>query len=156
KQAEFSARNMAEWRVRNWEQLLGLSETQKQSLIELCTRWAREDAGRLPSRDAWLQREVDLRSRLSAEQSAKLHDTASTQSQQMWGYLGKSIGSMVGASREEQVRFQQTLGDWRAPNTMLLPEGYGADWAGMMREGSTRLQPVLSADQMAKLGRYVK
>jgi hypothetical protein len=38
---------------------------------------------------------------------------------------------------------------------MLLPEGYGADWGGLMREGASRLQPLLSQDQLTKLGRYV-
>jgi len=60
------------------------------------------------------------------------------------------------ASKDEQTKFQQTLGDYRAPNTMLLPEGYGADWPGLMREGSSRLQPLLSADQTAKLSRFVQ
>jgi exonuclease VII large subunit len=156
KNAEASARVMAEWRVRTWEQLLGLSETQKQALLEMATRWTREDAGKQAGRETWLSREGDLRSRLSAEQSARLHESAVTQSQQMWNQLGRSIGSMVGASKEDQTRFQQTLGDYRPANAMLLPEGYGADWPGMMREGSNRLQPVLSSDQMAKLNRFIQ
>lgn len=156
KNTALSARTMAEWRVRNWEQLLGLSETQKQTLIDLCTEWGREDAGRPASRDTWLSRESDLRSRLSVEQAAKLHNTAVTQSQQMWNYLGGAIGGMIGASKEDSLRFQQVLGDYRAPNVMLLPEGHGADWPGMMREGSSRLQPVLSSDQMAKLSRFIQ
>jgi hypothetical protein len=90
------------------------------------------------------------------EQAAKLHNSAVSQSQQMWRYLGTSIGSMVGASREESLRFQQVLGDYRAPNVMLLPEGHGADWPGMMQEGTSRLQPVLSSDQMAKLSRFIQ
>jgi hypothetical protein len=54
------------------------------------------------------------------------------------------------------VRLQQTLGDFRPANAMLLPEGYGADWPGMMREAGGRLQPVLSADQMAKLKNFIR
>ena len=154
--AELSARTMAEWRVRNWEQLLGLSETQKQSLIDLCAKWPREDAGRPASRETWLAREEDLRSRLSVEQSATLHASTAAQSQQMWNNLGRTIGGMVGASKEDQTRFQQTLGDFRAPNAMLLPEGHGADWPGQMREASVRLQPALSTEQMAKLGRFIQ
>jgi hypothetical protein len=156
KNAEMSARTLAEWRVRAWEGLLGLTETQKQSLIDLCTQWGREDAGHLAGRDTWLARESELRSRLSVEQSAKLHESTVTQSQQMWSYLGKSIGSMVGASKDETLRFQQVLGDYRVPSTMLLPEGYGADWPGMLREGSARLQSVFSSDQVAKLGRFIQ
>ena len=156
KNAEASARMMAEWRVRNWEQLLGLSETQKQALIEMAARWTREDAGKPAGRETWLSRENDLRSRLSVEQAARLHDTTVAQSQQMWNHLGRTIGGMVGASKEDQTRFQQTLGDYRPSNAMLLPEGYGADWPGMMREGSSRLQQVLSSDQMAKLNKFVQ
>jgi hypothetical protein len=156
KQAELSARTMAEWRVRNLESLLGLSANQKQALIDLWAGWTKQDAGRPADRETWLQRETDVRSQLSVEQAAKLHDNAATQSQQMWTNLGRSIGSMVGASKEEQTRYQQTLGDYRAPNAMLLPEGYGADWPGMMRDASGRLRPLLSADQIAKLDRFVQ
>jgi hypothetical protein len=153
--AELSARAMAEWRIRMWESLLGLSDTQKRALLELWTAWGKEDGGRPAGPDTWLSRESELRSRLSVEQTAKLHVSAVTQSQQLWGNLGRSIGSMVGASADEATRYQQLLGDFRAPNAMLLPEGYGADWPGMLREGASRLQPVLSSDQMAKLGRFM-
>jgi hypothetical protein len=156
KNAELSARTQAEWRVRAWEALLGLSETQKQILTDLCTQWGKEDAGHPADRETWLLRESELRSRLSVEQAAKLHESSVTQGQQMWNYLGRSIGSMVGASRDEMIRFQQVLGDYRVPSAMLLPEGYGADWPGMLREGGSRLQPVLSSDQMAKLGRFIQ
>lgn len=156
KQVEHSARSMAEWRVRQWEQLLGLSETQKQSILDLCTKWAREDGGKPAARETWLQREVDLRARLSAEQAAKLTESTSAQSRQMWSHMGRSIGGMVGAPKEEHARLQQTLGDWRSPASMLLPEAHGADWPGQMKEASARLQPVLSPDQLAKLGRYMK
>jgi hypothetical protein len=153
KQVDLNARTMAEWRVRQWEQLLGLSETQKQPLIDLVAKWTKEDGGKAASRDTWLQREVELRARLSAEQASRLNESASKQSQQMWNMLGRSLGSMVGASKEEQTRFQQTLGDWRAPNSMLLPEGHGADWPGMMKEGSSRIQPLLTPEQQSKLAR---
>jgi hypothetical protein len=73
----------------------------------------------------------------------------------MWTNLGGTIGGMIGASREEQSRFQQMLGDYRAPNSMLLPEGYGADWSGMLKEASGRLRPALTADLSAKLDRIV-
>lgn len=153
--AEQSARTTAEWRVRAWEQMLGLSETQRQRLIDLCAGWARDDAARPPGRDTWLKRETDLRSLLSVEQAAKLHDTAAQQSESQWKHLGRTIAGMIGAPKEDYPRYQQALGDYRAPNTMLLPEGYGADWNGLMREGSSRLQPMLSADQLAKLNRFV-
>jgi hypothetical protein len=156
RQAELSARTMAEWRVRTLEQMLGLSATQKQALLDLWTGWVKKDAGRPADRETWLQRETDVRAQLSVEQQARLHDNAATQSQQMWANLGRSIGSMVGASKDEQTRYQQTLGDYRAPNAMLLPEGYGADWPGMMRDASGRLRPMLSADQLAKLDRFVQ
>ena len=154
--AEFLARNQAEWRVRSWEQLLGLTETQKAALTDLVTQWGRDDAGRQASRDVWLSRESELRSRLSVEQASRLQSTSTTQSLQMWSYLGRSIGSMVGATKEESTRFQQVLGDYRAPNAMLLPEAHGADWPGMMREGASRLETVLSTDQMAKLTRFIQ
>lgn len=156
KQAEQGARATAEWRVRQWEQLLTLTETQKQSLLEICMNWAREDAGRPASRDTWLRRESDLRARLSAEQSARLSESTSGQARQMWSHMGRSIASMAGAPKEDHVRLQQTLGDWRGPGSLLLPEAHGADWNGLMKEAMVRLQPLLSADQMAKLGRYVK
>lgn len=156
RQAELSARSVAEWRVRNLESLLGLSSTQKQALIDLWAGWTRQDAGRQADREIWLQRETEVRSQLSVEQAARLHDSATVQSQQMWTNLGRSIGSMVGASKEEQTRYQQTLGDFRAPNAMLLPEGYGADWPGMLRDASGRLRPMLSPDQIAKLDRFVQ
>jgi hypothetical protein len=72
----------------------------------------------------------------------------------MWNMLGRSLGSMIGASKDEMTRFQQTLGDFRPDNTMLLAEGHGADWPGMMKEGTSRLQPLLTAEQMAKLTRF--
>src|SRR4029453_493312 len=128
KQAEATARMMGQARVLQWEQLLGLTETQKQSLMELCTLWAKQDAVRPPTRETWLRREDDLRRRLSAEQAGKLNETTSKQSQMMWSMLGRSLGSMIGASKEEMTRFQQTLGDWRPNGAMLLPEGYGASW----------------------------
>jgi hypothetical protein len=156
KNAEMLARAMAEGRVRGWEALLGLSETQKQLLIDLCMQWGREDAGHPADRETWLLRESELRSRLSVEQAAKLHESSVTQGQQMWGYLGRSIGGMIGASRDETIRFQQVLADFRVPSSMLLPEGYGADWPGMLREGASRLQPLLSSDQMAKLSRFIQ
>jgi hypothetical protein len=154
KQSEATARMMAQARVLQWEQLLGLTETQKQALMDLCTRWAKEDAVRPAYQEAWLRREDDLRARLSAEQAAKLNDSLSKQSQMMWSMLGRSLGSMIGASKDEMTRFQQTLGDWRPDNTMLLAEGHGADWPGMMKEGTSRLQPLLTPEQMAKLTRF--
>jgi hypothetical protein len=154
KQAELTARTMGEWRVRQWEQLLGLTEAQKQSLTDLSTKWAKEDAGRPPTRDTWLQREDDLRARLSAEQSGRLHESVAKQSQQMWSMLGRSLGSMVGASKDDMTRFQQTLGDWRPDNNMLLPEGHGADWPAMMKDGTGRLQSVLTPEQVSKLARF--
>jgi len=154
--AELMARNQAEWRVRGWEQLLGLSETQKAVLTDLVTQWGRDDAGRPASLDVWLSRESELRSRLSVEQASRLQLTSTTQSLQMWSFLGRSIGSMVGATKEEITRYQQVLGDYRAPNAMLLPEAHGADWTGMMREGASRLGTVLSTDQVAKLNRFIQ
>jgi len=154
KQTEATARMMGQARVLQWEQLLGLSDTQKQSLMDLCTSWAKEDAVRPPYAESWLRREEELRARLSAEQSAKLHDSTSKQSQMMWNMLGRSLGSMIGASKDEMTRFQQTLGDFRPDNSMLLPEGHGADWPGMMKEGTSRLQPLLTPEQMAKLNRF--
>lgn len=156
KQSEMSARMMAEARVRQWEFQLGLTDLQKQSLMELCMMWAKQDAVRPPTRDTWLRREDDLRGRLSAEQAGKLHDQSSRQSQQLWNMLGPSLGSMVGASKDDVLRIQQTLGDFRPDGAMLLPEGHGADWAGMIKEGAGRLQSVLTPEQMAKLSRYYK
>jgi hypothetical protein len=152
---EATARNQAEWRVRSWEQMLGLTETQRQALTDLWTAWLKADAGRPQSKETWISRENEIRSRLSVEQAGKLHDNAALQSQAMWNHLGRTLGSMVGASKEEQTKFQQTLGGWQAPGAMLLPEGHGADWPGLMKEGSTRLQPVLTSDQLAKLQRMV-
>jgi len=151
KQAEASSRMMGEWRVRQWEALLGLTEAQKQSLIDLCTRWAKEDGGRPASRETWLQREDDLRARLSVEQAGRLNESASKQSQMLWNNLARSLGSMIGANKDEILRYQQTLGDWRSDGGMLLPEGHGADWAGLMKEGTNRLQSVLTPDQVSKL-----
>jgi len=152
---EASARMQAEWRVRSWEQMLGLSETQKQALMDLWTGWLKSDVGRPQSKETWLSRESELRSRLSVEQAGKLHDNAALQSQSMWNHLGRTLGGMIGASKEDQTKFQQTLGTWQAPSAMLLPEGHGADWPGLMKEGSTRLQPALTSDQMAKLNKVV-
>jgi hypothetical protein len=154
KSAETSARMMADWRVRALEPLLGLSETQKQSLLELWTKWYREDSGRTAGRETWLSREQDFRARLGTEQAAKLHDTTVQQTQALWTHLGRTIGAMIGAPKEEQSRLQQALGDYRPATTMLLPEGYGADWGGLMQEGASRLQPILSQDQMTKLSRF--
>lgn len=152
--AEATARQQAEWRVRQWEQLLGLTETQKQALMELWTAWIKADGGRPPSKETWQTREGEIRSRLTVEQASRLHDSAAKQSEAMWNHLGRTLGSMAGAPKEDHTRFQQTLGAWRAPEAMLLPEGHGADWPGLMREGTARLQSVLSSDQVARLNRY--
>lgn len=155
KQSEQSARAMAEGRVRQWEFMLGLTDLQKQSLMELCTLWAKQDAVRPATRETWLRREDDLRGRLSAEQAGKLHDLTSKQSQSMWNMLGHSLGSMAGvSSKEDLLRFQQTLGDWRPDGAMLLPEAYGADWPNLMKEGTSRIQSLLTPEQMARLARY--
>lgn len=156
KRVELSARMMAEWRVRTWDQLLELSEAQKQVLLEMAARWTREDAGSPASRDAWLGRESDLRARLSVEQAAKLHDSAVSRSRQLWNNLGMTLGSMVGASKEDQARFQRALGEYRPDHAMLLPESRGADLPGMMRDSFSRLQPLLSPDQTSKLNKFVQ
>jgi hypothetical protein len=155
KYADASARMMADWRVRSLGPLLGLSETQKQSLLDLWTKWNREDGGKAASRDTWLSREESFRSVLTAEQAAKQHESAVQASQAQWNTLGRTIGSYVGASKDDQTRFQQTLGEFRATTTMLMPEGYGADWSGMMREGIGRLGSLLSQDQQARLNQMV-
>lgn len=154
KNVDASARLMGEWKVRMWDQQLGLSETQKQSLLDLAVRWQREDAVKPAGRDTWLARESELRSRLTVEQAARLHDSAVQQSQAMWTQVSRTV-CQVGGSKEDQTRLQQTLGEFRPAGAMLLPEGYGADWFGMMRDAATRLQPVLSADQAARLSRLV-
>ena len=151
KWAEASAKSTAEWRVKSWETLLGLSESQKQSLIELCTTWGKQDAGRPADAAAWLAREGDVRSRLTVEQSAKLAETAAGQTQKMWTNAGRSVGSMAGASKDEQARLQQSLGDYRAPADMILPEAHGADWNGLMREAAGRLKPSMTPEQTARL-----
>src|SRR5439155_23970284 len=97
-----------------------------------------------------------LRSQLTVEQAAKLHDNTATQCQQLWSNMGRTLGGMIGASKDDQTRFQQTLGDYRTPNAMLLPEGYGADWPGMMRDAPGRLRSMLSSDQTTKLDRFVQ
>jgi len=155
KTVDASARMMAELRVRGWEQLLRLTETQKQALLEIATRWQREDAGKPASRDAWLGRESELRSRLSVEQASALQEIAISGCRQQWAALGQTIGGMVGASTEEQARFKQSLGDYIAPNAMLLPEAHGWDWPAMLREGAGRLRPGLTSDQLILLGRFI-
>ena len=68
--------------------------------------------------------------------------------------MAVSIGSMIGASRDDLVRLQQSLGDLEFPQNMILPEAYGVDWSGMMREAAVRARPVLTADQTAKLDKF--
>jgi len=156
KSSEASARMMADWRVRSLEALLGLSADQKRALAELWTKWGKEDGGRPADRATWLSREAELRPRLTAEQAATLHENSSLQARQQWAFMGTTLGSMVGASRDEQTRMQQTLGELPIPSTMLLPEAYGADWPTMMKQASGLAQPLLSADQRAKLDRFVQ
>ncbi len=151
KWTEASAKSMAEWRVKSWEALLGLSETQKQSLLELCTQWGKQDAGRPADAATWLAREGDVRSRLTAEQAAKLNDTATAQANRMWSTMGRSLGSMAGAGKEEQTRLQQSLGDFRAPADMLLPEAHGADWNGLLHDALGRVKSSLTPEQTARL-----
>jgi hypothetical protein len=156
KHAEASARMMAEWRVRTWEQTLGLTQDQKQRLLELAARWQREDAAKQADRDAWLRRESDVRSILTAEQTATLHASAVAQSQAQWNHMGRTIGGMVGASKEDQSRFQLALGEFRPSNAMLLPEGYGADFPGLMKDAFARLTPMMSPEQISRLGKFAK
>lgn len=154
KWAEASARSTAEWRVKSWEALLGLNETQKQALTALWTKWAREDAGRPAAGEAWAGREAELRSQLTVEQAAKLHGTAAAQASQMWSMMGRSLGSMVGGGKDEQARLQQSLGDFRVPADLLLPEAHGADWPGLLKEATARARPLLTPEQTARLDKY--
>jgi hypothetical protein len=151
KWAEMSAKSTAEWRVKQWETLLGLGESQKQALTELWTKWTKEDAGRPATRDAWMAREAELRSQLSAEQAAKLQQTGSSQAQKQWSSIGQTMGGMLGSNKDERARYQQSLGDLRVPGDMLLPEAHGADWPGMMRDATARLRPTLTPEQAARL-----
>ncbi len=151
-----SWRAMAEMRIKPWEALLGLTESQKQSLLDLATQWQREDGGKLRDKDTWLSREADVRSRLSVEQAGKLHDSVTAQSQKQWAHMGQTLGMIVGASKEDQTRFQQSLGEFPAPNLMLLPEAYGADWYGQLREVTSQLKPMLSSDQLTRLVPYLQ
>jgi hypothetical protein len=153
KGAEASARAMAEWRVRAWESLLGLNETQKQSLLELWTRWGRQDAGRPADAATWLDREADLRSRLTTEQAARLSEQSAAAAQKMWTSLGPTLGSVAGGGKDEQSRLQQLLGDFRPAADMLLPEAHGADWSGLMHEATSRVKPSLTPEQTARLDR---
>ncbi len=154
KWAEASARSTAEWRVKSWEAMLGLNESQKQSLTALWTKWAREDAGRPAGRESWGPREAELRAQLTVEQAAKLHATSAAQAAQMWSMMGRSLGGMVGVTKDEQVRLQQSLGDLRIPGDMLLPEAHGGDWPGLLREASARARPLLTPEQTARLEKF--
>jgi hypothetical protein len=155
KNAELSARTMAEWRVKAWEGALGLSDSQKRALVDLLAQWGREDAGGTATSQIWIAREGDLRSQLTVEQAAKLHDLSTSQAQQQWKYMGMTLGSMAGASTSDFSRFQQPLGDLRFPQDMVLPEAHGADYPGMLREAALRVRPVLSADEASRLDRFV-
>lgn len=152
--AEAAAASQAEWRVRAWEKLLGLSEAQKQALVELGRRWAKEDAGRKAGQEAWAAREDELRARLTVEQAAKLHRYATDTAARMWGQMGQAVGGFAGIPATEHARLQQALGDFRLPETALLPEANGAEWGGMVREAGARLRPMLTADQTARLDKY--
>jgi len=156
KALEFSSRSMAQGRVWSWEALLGLTPEQKQSLADLWAGWIREDGGRPAGQDVWKAREGEIRSRFTVEQAAKLGENAAAQGRMMWSHLGRSLGSMVGASREDQARFQQSLGDWFPPSGMLLPEAHGADWKGLMREASNRLRSQLTAEQSERIDKLVR
>ncbi len=156
KSSEASARVMADWRVRSLEALLGLGADQKRALADLWTRWGKEDGGRPADRATWLSREGEVRPLLTAEQAAALHENAALQARQQWAFMGNTLGSMAGATRDEQTRIQQALGELAIPSTMLLPEAYGADWPTMMKQASGLAQPLLSADQRAKLDRFVQ
>jgi hypothetical protein len=155
KTAELSARTMAEWRVKAWEGTLGLSDSQKRALVDLLAQWGREDAGGPATSQTWISREGDLRSQLTVEQAAKLHDLSTSQAQLQWKYMGMTLGSMAGASNTDFSRFQQPLGDLRFPQDMVLPEAHGADYQGMLREAALRVRPVLSADEASRLDRFV-
>jgi hypothetical protein len=151
KAVDLTARSMAEWRVRSWEMILGLNEAQKQSLVRLMTQWGQGDAGRPADSDAWLARETEVRSLLTVEQSAKLHESLTSQAQVMWASMGRTLGSMIGAGKEEQIRLQQSLGDyWPAPSA-ILPEAHASDWNGLLRDAMSRVKPALTPEQTARL-----
>lgn len=153
--AQARARSTAEWRVRSWAKLLGLTESQKDELKQLWTRWALEDLSNPPSASTWLGRESELRSRLSSEQSLKLHDSTATQSSRKWSYMGRTLGRVAGAPKEDYDRLQQSIGEFSIPDITLLPEAHGADWKGMLNRAAERMRPVLTPDQAAKLDQYV-
>ena len=155
KWAAASARSTAEWRVRAWEGLLGLGEEQKQGLIELWTKWARDDAGRPAGRDVWAAREAELRPRLTAEQSVRLSESVSKQAAAMWSQMGRTLGGMAGlATKDEQARLQPAIGDLRLPAGLLLAEANGADWPELMKEAVSRVRPLLTAEQAGRLEKH--
>jgi hypothetical protein len=151
KYADLSARSMAEWRVKSWETMLGLDEAQKQGLVRLMTQWGQQDAGRPADADTWLAREADIRSLLSVEQAAKLHESVLSQSQGMWANMGRTLGGMIGAAKDEQVRLQQSLGGYWPASNALLPEAHASDWNGLLREAMSRVKPTLTPEQTARL-----
>lgn len=156
KQSQALARTRAEWRLQAWQSLLGLSATQVDSLRTLLMSWTTADQGQTADQALWMAREGDLRSQLSVEQAGKLHDAVVHQTQTIWGSLGQTIGRSIGASSEDQVRFQQALGAYAAPSAMLLSEAHGGQWNALTAEAATRIRPLLSGDQVALLDKYLK
>ncbi len=152
--AQAGALSTAQWRVRAWEKLLGLTEGQKKEVLDLATGWAKEDAGGRASREAWGVRENELRARLTSEQAARLAQNVASTAAGQWRVMGQAIGQYAGLPSSEHVRVQQALGDFRLPDTALLQEAHGADWGGIFREAASRARPLLTPEQAARLDRY--
>ena len=153
--AEAGALAQADWRVRAWEKQLGLTESQRQEVLDLAKAWAKGDAGGKASRETWALREGELRSRLTTEQAARLNQSTAEQSARMWSQMGQAVGMYAGMSSEEQARLQPSLGSFPLPNSALLPEAHGADWPGMIREAAGRARPMLTAAQAERVDKFI-
>lgn len=155
KQVHAAALAMAQARVRSWEKLLNLNETQKREILDLATNWAKEDHDGRASRETWGSREADLRARLSSEQAARLGESVITMAAQQWRFMGQTIGAYAGLPGGEHARLQQVVGDFRAPSNPLLQEAHGLDWAGLLREAAARARPLLTTEQVARVEKHM-
>ncbi len=148
----------------------GITESQRAPLTELWIRWHKEDQVEEPWRSEsvdqvrrrLLDREADLRALLSADQQAKLHESAEWRIKYSWDRAAMEIANELGypiaaVSRETyQASVNKVLPLMGAApsspsNTMMLTGAYGVDSSSLKRLAIERVRTQLSGEDLKRL-----
>ncbi len=153
--AEAGARARARERVETWHAALGLTELQKQMLVELCARWSLEDQAGAAVHETWLAREVELGGHLTAGQQARLREHAAAQASGLWHSVKHTLKELLSAGGADRQWLEAAIGASPVSGTLLLPEAHGVEWSSFLREAAARVRPILTALQSSRLDEYL-